>query len=73
MKTYCCHTDATVLETKIVTFISGWNAHNNPCPFESGLSTIDMLKVSNENNVMASRHDHEITAVPGNLGYTIRQ
>ena len=34
MKTYCCHTDATVLQTKIVKFTFGWNEQNKPCPFK---------------------------------------
>ena len=44
-----------------------------PCPFESGLSATDMLKVSNENNMIRSLQDHEISAVLGDLGYPRRQ
>ena len=72
MKPYCCHTDATMLETEIVK-CSGWNAQTKPHQFKRGLSATDALKVSNENNVMVFRQDHEITAIPGDLGYAKRQ
>ena len=70
MKTYCCDTDATALETKMVTCIFGWNAQNKPRLFKSGLPTTDLLKVSNEYNVVAAfRQDHEIAAVTRDMSY----
>ena len=45
-----CHTDMTVIETKIMACILWSKVQNNPRLFEGGFSSTNSLKVSNENN-----------------------
>lgn len=59
-----------MLETQITTLVlCSADVQRKPCPFDASLSTADTLKILDENDTAFKRHDHEIAAILGDMGY----
>jgi hypothetical protein len=62
------HTDTPVLKGQIKAFGLIRKMQDDSGSLESGFSTTDALKVSNENDMVLCRHDNEIATISGYMG-----